>query len=500
MKIAIIGAGPAGLTAGYQLAKENIAVDVFEAGDEVGGMAKTINLWNQKVDLGPHRFFSNDPRVNKVWLELVGQDYDMVDRLTRIYYKNKFFYYPLKPINALRRLGLFEAARCVLSFARQQLSTMAGSPVLETGSFEDWVVGRFGRRLFEIFFKTYSEKLWGIPCTDLDADFAAQRIKKLSLFEALKAAFKGNKGNKHKTLVDTFAYPHEGSGVVYQRMATFVERSGGNIYCRTPVKRVCTEDGEVIGLELMDGELRRYDRVISTMPLTRLVTQLPDVPRSIVANANALRFRNTILVYLKVEADDLFPDNWLYIHADNLRTGRITNFRNWSPKLYGNETSSILAVEYWCYDEDEIWHSDHDGLIDLASKEVRKTGLIGDAVISQGFVQRVKNCYPVYNRGYKENLKPLEEYLSTIENLSIIGRYGAFKYNNQDHSILMGMLAAENILRGKQHDLWEINTDYEYQESSKISETGLDTEVIIAPDQVPGHPAVLSHQPAGFAE
>lgn len=474
MRIAVIGAGPAGITAAYQLAKKNIKVDVFEAGASVGGMAKTIELWDQKVDLGPHRFFSSDPRVNNLWLELVGDDYDMVNRLTRIYYKNKFFYYPLKPFNALRRLGLFEAANCVLSFAKQNLRRAKKAGEGEGESFEDWVVNKFGRRLFEIFFKTYSEKLWGISCAELDADFAAQRIKKLSLLEAVIAAFKGNKGNKHKTLVDTFAYPHEGSGVVYRRMADYVEKSGGNVYCETPVKRVCTANNKVTGLELMDGEFRGYDRVISTMPLTRMVAQLPEVPERIVGLAESLKFRNTILVYLKVEADNLFPDNWLYIHADNLRTGRITNFRNWSPKLYGDEKSSILALEYWCYDADEIWTRDDRALVALASDEMKKTGLIGDAVISDGFVHRVKNCYPVYNRGYKEALKPIEQYLNTIENLSVIGRYGAFKYNNQDHSILMGILAASNIAHGTRHNLWDINTDYEYQESAEITETGLE--------------------------
>ena len=477
MKTAIIGAGPAGITAAYELAKKNIQVDVYEAGETVGGMAKTIDLWNQKVDLGPHRFFSSDPRVNKIWLEVVGEDYDMVNRLTRILYKNKFFYYPLKPLNALSKLGVFEAANCFFSFVKEQFSQRKNAD----DSFDSWVVEKFGRRLFEIFFKTYSEKLWGIPCDELDSDFAAQRIKKLSLLEAVINAFKQGKGNKHKTLVDTFAYPHEGSGVVYERMAEFVKKSGGNVFCNTPVKRVVTENGEAVGIELMNGENVKYDHIVSTMPLTRMVMQLPEVPEKIVAAAKSLKFRNTILAYLKVEATDLFPDNWLYIHSDNLQTGRITNFRNWSPSLYGEEQNSILTLEYWCYDEDEIWTRNDEKLIELASEEMRKTGLIGDANISDGFIHRVKSCYPVYNRGYKENVKPIEEYLSSIKNLSVIGRYGAFKYNNQDHSILMGMLAAENIANDARHDLWEINTDYEYQESAEINETGLDKTDFDAP-------------------
>jgi protoporphyrinogen oxidase len=469
MKTAIIGAGPAGMTAAYRLTKEGFKVDVYEAGDTVGGMSKTIDLWNQKVDLGPHRFFSSDPRVNQIWLELVGDDYEMVNRLTRIFYQNKFFHYPLRPWNAFSNLGFREALNCGFSYAKQMVTHKNDS----ADTFESWVVGKFGRRLFEIFFKTYSEKLWGIKCDELDSDFAAQRIKNLSLFEALKNAFLSGKGNKHKTLVDTFAYPHQGSGIVYERMAEYVEQNGGNIFYHTPVKKVCTENDKVIGLETIDDKFHQYDQIISTMPLTRLVAQLPEVPESIVELANSLKFRNTILVYLNIDSIDLFADNWLYIHADNLLTGRITNFRNWSPQLFGDEKTSILALEYWCYDEDEIWLKSNNELIDLASKEIRQTDLIGKAAILEGYVHRVKNCYPVYNKGYKHNLKPIENYLGTIEGLSVIGRYGAFKYNNQDHSILMGILAAANIANNENHNLWEINTDYEYQESATITKTGL---------------------------
>ena len=407
----------------------------------------------------------------------------MVNRLTIIFYKNKFFYYPIKPLNAFANLGAVDAFRCALSFARQ--AVFAGEKSAEKDeTFESWVVERFGRRLFEIFFKTYSEKLWGIECDKLDADFAAQRIKKLSLAEVVKNAVKKGKGNKHKTLVDEFAYPHKGSGVVYERMAAAVESSGGGrIFYRTPVNRVVTEKQKAVGLEIGGGEFRAYDRIVSTMPLTHLVGRLPDAPAAIMDSARSLKFRNTILVYLKIDSTDLFADNWLYIHADDLQTGRITNFRNWSPQLYGDEQNSILALEYWCYDEDDLWRSSGEDLISLASAEIRKTGLIKDAAILDGFVHRVKNCYPVYSRGYREKLAPVENYLKTVENLSVIGRYGAFKYNNQDHSILMGILAAENIAQDARHNLWEINTDYEYQESATIDKTGLQKNALKAQSQ-----------------
>jgi protoporphyrinogen oxidase len=470
MHVAVIGAGPAGITAAYELAKGGAQVEVFEAGPSVGGMAKTIDLWGQKVDIGPHRFFSSDTRVNELWLEVAGRDYEMVDRLTRIYYKGSFFFYPLKALDALKNLGLWEAGVCTLSYGKEKVA-----PTEQDGTFESWVVSRFGRRLFEIFFKTYSEKLWGISCKELDADFAAQRIKKLSLFEAIKNAVFGGKGNKHKTLVDQFAYPTGGTGMIYERMAQKVVALGGQVHLKRPVERVIVENGRVVGLELVGGETRRYDHVVSSMPLTLLVNKLDGAPEAVKASSKKLRFRNTILVYLKVDAKDLFPDNWLYVHSADLKMGRVTNFRNWVPQLYGNESSSILALEYWCYDQDEMWSWPEEKLVALAKDEIRKTGLVKDAPISAGHVYKIPRCYPVYERGYKENLRPVEEYLKTVPGLTPIGRYGAFKYNNQDHSILMGLLAAENLLEQSGHNLWDINTDYEsYQESSVITKTGLE--------------------------
>ncbi len=469
MKIAVIGAGPAGMTAAYVLAKNGIKVDLYEASDRVGGMSRTIELWNQRVDIGPHRFFSNDKKVNELWLELAENDYRMVDRLTRIYYNKKLFHYPLKAFNAFFNLGPIEAANCLLSYGKGRMN-----PLEDDGSFENWVSNRFGKRLFEIFFKTYSEKLWGISCKDLDADFAAQRIKKLSLFEAIKNALLGGRGNEHKTLVDQFAYPTGGTGMIYERMAQRTREYGGNIFMKTPVQKIHTENHIARGLTLENGDYHEYDHIISSMPLSLMVSRLPEVSEEVREAALSLQFRNTILVYLNIDSPDLFPDNWLYIHAPDLEMGRITNFRNWTPDLYGDENSSILVLEYWCNFEDDLWKKDDNFLINLAKKEIRETGIIGDSKILDGHVYRIPRCYPVYKRGYKNTLEPIENYLKTVKKLSVIGRYGAFKYNNQDHSILMGLLAAEGIINNTQPDLWDINTDYDtYQESTMITETGL---------------------------
>ncbi len=470
MRVGVIGAGPAGLTCAYQLTKAGIETDVYEASGSVGGLAKTIELWKQRVDLGPHRFFSRDSRVNKLWLEVVGKDYLMVNRLTRILYNGQFYQYPLKPLDGVTKLGAYETIRCLLSYMR--VNTAPGSGSSEE-TFESWVVSRFGRRLFEIFFKTYSEKLWGIPCDELDADFAVQRIKKFSLYEALRSALLADRYGKHKTLVERFAYPYGGTGTVYERMASFVSGNGGKIYLNAPVKRVVNAEGEVRGLELEGGIVKDYDHLVSTMPITQLVLRLEGADESVISSAKSLGFRNTILVYLKVRNEKLFPDNWVYVHSPSLKLGRITNFRNWSPDLYGEEKSSIVALEYWCNDGDGLWSREDNKLIELGRKELTETGLARGEEVADGHVIRIGRCYPVYRKGYREILKPIVNYLNRIRGLTVIGRYGSFKYNNQDHSILMGLLAAENIAVGTKHDLWAVNTDYEYQESALITETGL---------------------------
>ena len=473
MKIAVIGAGPAGITVAYQLSKEIgkgtvSAIDVYEISNSVGGLAKSLELWNQKVDLGPHRFFSHDLKVNSLWLEVVGDNYNIVNRQTRIYYNNTFFDYPIKPFNALKGLGILEAVHCIVGYVFQRIF-----PAKNENNFESWVSNRFGKRLYNIFFKTYSEKLWGIKCTELDSDFASQRIKKLSLFEAIKNAFIGGQ-SKHKTLVEQFAYPLGGTGWVYENMAKKIKANGGNIYLNTGVEKVITSGRKIKGLELTNGNFIEYDHIISSMPLSFLVARLPETPYNIKEFASKLRFRNTVLVYLLINKDFLFPDQWLYIHSGNLKMGRISNFRNWVPELYGNSKNTILCLEYWFNFEDPEWQYEDDLIINMAKEEIIMTGLIGNGDILEGSVVKLPRCYPVYFRKYKEILNPIQEYLESIENLQVIGRYGAYKYNNQDHSILMGLMAAENILEGKNNNLWDINTDYEvYQETIVITKTGL---------------------------
>jgi protoporphyrinogen oxidase len=472
MRVAVIGAGPAGLTAALQLSHGGVSVDIYEAGSQVGGLARSIDLWGERVDFGPHRFFSTDTRVNRFWLEIVGSDYVMIDRLTRIHFNEELFQYPLKPWDVVTKLGLVETTRALLSYAKSTFSR--GSKESVAPSFENWVVRRFGQRLYETFFKSYSEKLWGIPCTELSEDFAAQRIRKFNLREAILNAFSYGTRNDHRTLADSFAYPLGGTGAVYERIASRITDLGGNVLLDRPVSKVLTENGKVTGVRCVNGKLEHYDHVISTMPITLLVKGMENVPQPVHEAASQLTFRNTILIYLRVEDPNLFQDQWLYIHDSHVKVGRVTNFNNWGTSKRPNASTTILCCEYWCNQSDSTWLASDDTLVERASSELRQIGLVKNQLIINSHVIRIPRCYPVYQIGYQQHVDVISSFLRSIDGLSVIGRYGAFKYNNQDHSILMGLLAADNLLHSDRHNLWELNSDFDtYQEQSLITDSGL---------------------------
>jgi len=467
-KVIIIGAGPAGLSAGYTFIKEgtDLDIEIYEASSHIGGMSRSFDLWNQRVDLGPHRFFSKEVKINNFFDEIIKEDYTLVNRLTRIYYKKKFFDYPLKLFNVLKNLNIVTIFTILLDYGKQRLF-----PIKNPDTFEKWVTNRFGKKLYTIFFKHYTEKLWGIPCSKIDADWAAQRIKGLSLFEAILSALKGNKGNKHKTLVDQFAYPKNGTGSLYEKAEKYIKENGGTIHKESPVKKVIIENNVCKGIITVDGVKHFSDYVISSMPLTSLIKGINDVPKDVVKASEALYFRNTILVYLEINKEDLFEDNWIYVHSPDVTHGRITNFRNWCPSINKNKKSTILCLEFWAFEEDKIWKSNDEYLSELAIKELKTLNLIEpDEIIHNSKVIRVPKCYPVYEIGYRDHLDLIENYLKSLNNLIPIGRYGAFKYNNQDHSILMGILAAENIIYNSNIDLWALNTDTEYQEDGAVKD------------------------------
>lgn len=462
-RVVVIGAGPAGLSAAYILSKAGLKPEVYEASPYVGGMARSFKLFDQVVDCGPHRFFTKQPEVNAFFDEIIGDDYVEVQRLTRIFYGGKFYDYPLKASSVWSNLSPDQIGSILYSYLLKKLS-----PVKNPQTLEDWVSNKFGNELYQIFFKNYSEKLWGIPCSRIDADWAAQRIKSLSLFEAVKSNLRTNRG-KHHSLVDKFRYPVLGTGMLYERAQGMIERQGGQVHLQRPVKRLLINGNTVNGIELADGSEVQAEHVISTMPLTLLLKGMPELPAKVAWASEQLYFRHTILVYLEVDTDELFEDNWLYIHSPEVRHGRVTNFRNWSPALYGNQQTSILCVEFWAFEEDALWHEADSQLGLLAEKELRQVDLLPDtATILRTKVVRVPRCYPVYEIGYQEHIQTISSYLDQFKNLQLIGRYGSYKYNNQDHSILMGLLAAQNVLYNKNVDLWQVNSDKEYHEEKLI--------------------------------
>lgn len=466
-KVLVIGAGPAGATAAYLLSKDiNIEVTLIEKSSAIGGMAQSFELFEQIVDVGPHRFFSTDTRVNKLWLEIVEKKYKMVNRKTRIFYKNKFFDYPLKPFDALLKLGILTTIQCVISYIYARIF-----PHAAIHTFEGWVSNRFGKKLYSIFFKSYTEKLWGIPCSELNAEFAQQRIKKFSLGEAIISAFKLSK-KKHKTLVDEFAYPIGGSGYPYTKMVEKSIQNGSIFLKNTFATQISIKQN--IQVTFQNGETKTFHHLISSMPITDFLKIHIHTPQNVLKAATSLVFRNTIILYVKIKQKNIFQDQWLYIQDESIKTGRITNFNNWIPEIVQKSEGTILAMEYWCFESDEIWKMNEHDLLHIATKDLIHCGFIQKQEDITDFKKyNIPKCYPVYSHDYKPHLHIIIEYLNTLPNLQLIGRYGSFKYNNQDHSILMGILASENILKNENHNLWNINTDYEYQESSRISETGL---------------------------
>lgn len=464
-KIAIIGAGPAGLAAAFKLTQAGVAVDIFESSAHVGGFCRTISLWGYKVDLGPHRFFSSSARVNQLWQNIISDEYLWVKRQTRIFYKRRFFEYPLRPLNTFIRLGGFESLWSVFSYVQQKFAVSKAPPK----NFEEWVIAKFGRRLFETFFKSYSEKLWGIPCRQIDSDFAERKIRQMSIWQLIKKFV-----SPTKTFVEFFAYPKAGTGATYEKFKERIERRKGTFYFNEPVTQLEKIGG---GYRLSTPQRTAdYSEVISTMPITSLV-QAIGAPLSLVEKSQQLQFRNTILVYLLVEGKDHFPDNWVYVHTPGVDFGRITNFRNWSPEMCTAGEDTVLCIEYWCGSQDGLWTMPEDELISKATGEIIVTKIIPGIRVKDGHVLRLAKTYPVFKVGYRGVLEEVQNYLSKLESLIVIGRYGAFQYNNQDHSLLMGLKAADQILSGQKKELTVFDATYEEDHAAEFKPSHVYDEI-----------------------
>jgi protoporphyrinogen oxidase len=402
--------------------------------------------------------------VQQLWQEVLGNEFIKVPRLSRIFYRGKFFNYPIGAFNTLFNLGLIESMLIVLSYLKVRIW-----PLREEKTFEQWVINRFGERLYKTFFKTYTEKVWGIPCSEIQADWAAQRIKGLSLTTAIINALFGS--NDTKTLIKEFDYPALGPGMMWEKFAEAVENKDGKVYLDSKVISFEREGNKIKSITAeQNGELVQYsaDNFITSMPISALVARMkPQPPEEVLHAARSLKYRDFLIVALIVDSKDLFPDNWIYIHSPEVKVGRIQNFKNWSAALVPDASKSCLGMEYFCSVGDEIWEMSDAELVELATRELVGLGLATTADVEDGVVIRQPKAYPVYDAEYRGHLRVLEGFLKGIENLQTIGRNGMHRYNNQDHSMLTAMLAVRNIL-GEKHDLWDVNTERSYYEDFSV--------------------------------
>lgn len=468
-RVVVIGGGPAGLTAAWMLAKDGVAVTVLEGSDTVGGIAQTAKYKGYRFDIGGHRFFTKIKIVQEAWKELLGEEFMRVPRQSRIHYQGKFFDYPLKAKNALLGLGIFNAILILCSYIYAKIR-----PLPEEKNFEQWVSNRFGRRLFNIFFKTYTEKVWGIPCSEISAEWAAQRIQNLSLGKAILNAASMNKRSKSiKSLINEFHYPRLGPGQMWEACRGLIRDNGGEVLMEHHVTSIEWEQGRITSVvaDTPDGpKTIEAEHFISTMPVRSLVRAFDPAPAAPVLEAAAgLAYRDFMVVALMIDDTDLYPDNWLYIHTPGVRVGRIQNFNNWSKHLVPDQSKTCLGMEYFCFKSGKLWAMPDDELIELAKKELGILNIVDPEKVFDGHVIRMPKAYPVYDFDYADYLDTIRGHIDSLTNLHPIGRNGMHKYNNQDHSMLTAMMAVWN-LNGADHDIWAVNTDFEYHEEQRVQD------------------------------
>ncbi len=498
----VIGGGPAGLTAAYELSKTDIKSIVVEKDEVVGGLARTVDRNGFLFDIGGHRFFTKVKAVEEMWNEVLQDDFLHRDRLSRIYYNNTFFYYPFKVSNAVFGLGVWNSILILTSYFKAQLL-----PLKPEDTFETWITNRFGTKLYQMFFKTYTEKVWGIPCDQISAEWAAQRIKGLSLMSALKNAListnNGNNDKVIKTLIDKFHYPKLGPGMMWEKVRDIVESRGHEVLLNSCVDKIVWNGEKLESIEIVSGNEKTTlsgDHFISSMPIRELIAKLDPKPQSSIEEAaNSLNYRDFLTVVVILDKPEVFPDNWIYIHDPDVSVGRIQNFKNWSPYMVPDPAKTCLGLEYFCFEGDDLWDSTDTQLIELASKELETLGLVNASDITEGHVVRMPKAYPVYDSTYRQSLATIRDFVNNIDNLQLVGRNGMHRYNNQDHSMLTAMLAVKNIL-GADYDLWQVNMDSEYLEEQTEAEGTRQQEYADLESTQPRVPVTVNPETVASAE
>ncbi|MCL6432626.1 MAG: NAD(P)/FAD-dependent oxidoreductase [Leptolyngbyaceae cyanobacterium HOT.MB2.61] len=485
--VVVIGAGPAGLTAAYELMKRETSAIVLEQADKVGGISRTEVYEGYRFDIGGHRFFTKVSEVQQIWQEILGDEFIKVPRLSRIYYRGKFYNYPLSLLNTFTNLGFVPSALIVLSYLKARLQVKL-NPGKEAETFEEWVTERFGARLYRTFFKTYTEKVWGIPCSKIRADWAAQRIQGMSLKGAVINALFGSQNAK--SLIREFDYPLLGPGMMWERCQEILEMRGTPVHLNTTVTRIERVGTQIKRITARQGN-RTFqssaDHFISTMPVSALLRCLdPSPPQEVLQAARGLRYRDFLIVSLIINREHLFPDNWIYVHSPEFKVGRIQNFKNWSPAMVPDPSKTCLGMEYFCSVGEPLWQMSDAELIKLATQEAIALGLgVKRGDVEDGVVIRQRKAYPVYDAEYRQHLQVIQDYLETFDNLQTVGRNGLHRYNNQDHSMLTAMLAVRNIF-GEEHNLWTVNTERSYHEEFTLDDAR--SKPVLAPPRYPESP------------
>jgi protoporphyrinogen oxidase len=468
--VVVIGGGPAGLTAALELTDHGLRPIVLERSQHVGGIARTESYKGFRFDMGGHRFFSKSAEVRELWHRILGAHFLRRPRMSRIFYKKKFFHYPLRPFDALAKLGIVEGFLIVLSYLRWQVL-----PYRRVDTFEQWVTNRFGRRLFLTFFKSYTEKVWGVSCSELRAEWAAQRIKNLTLGSAILSwLFKPR--NAITSLIDQFDYPELGPGMMWQAFRREIESHGGEVKLGCDVMEIAVEGNRVVGVRVENGgktEFIEANHVISSMPVTEFIKKIrPSAPEAAARAAAQLKYRDFLTVCLIVDRAELFADNWIYIHEPEVKVGRIQNFKNWSPMMVPDQTKTSLGLEYFCNEGDELWNTSDAELVELGKRELEQVGLVEARLVTDGCVFRVPKSYPVYDSDYRESLATIKTFVEGLANFQTVGRNGLHRYNNQDHAMLTGLYAARNLVLGETNDLWNVNVDQDYHEEVRGQSVG----------------------------